>query len=252
MRELFKQYLKEGIAPETSNQEAVLDWRISCFDSGRRYASYVEEHFFALSQRSVLDVAGAWGGHALAFAESGADVISSDLNDHHYSRFIEFCSQKSLKAAALVADCQHIPFAEESFDVVIALELVEHIPSAEHFAAEIARVLRPGGVCLLSTPSRWRSILGGEPHYQLKGITLLPFVLQRPVAERIFGKKYPYPITRQYSFAKEIIKPFRLAGLNGEAVLWGRLAGLLGKKSRSYRIARELLWNFVVVSKPNK
>lgn len=45
-----------------------------------------------------------------------------------------------------------LPFAEKSFDVVCAFEVLEHIPDDEQALAEIARVLRPGGAFFLSVP----------------------------------------------------------------------------------------------------
>jgi 2-polyprenyl-3-methyl-5-hydroxy-6-metoxy-1,4-benzoquinol methylase len=46
-----------------------------------------------------------------------------------------------------------LPFASESVDVVLAAEIIEHIVDTQGFVAEIARVLRPGGTVLFSTPN---------------------------------------------------------------------------------------------------
>lgn len=45
-----------------------------------------------------------------------------------------------------------LPFAAQSFDVVCAFEVLEHIPDDGQALAEIARVLRPGGAFVLSVP----------------------------------------------------------------------------------------------------
>lgn len=45
-----------------------------------------------------------------------------------------------------------LPFAAQSFDVVCAFEVLEHIPDDGQALAEIARVLRPGGAFFLSVP----------------------------------------------------------------------------------------------------
>jgi SAM-dependent methyltransferase len=42
--------------------------------------------------------------------------------------------------------------AAESFDLVISIEVLEHVPDARRATEEIARLLRPGGVLLLTTP----------------------------------------------------------------------------------------------------
>ena len=47
-----------------------------------------------------------------------------------------------------------IPVSDESFDVCVSLETIEHIDDTDTYLAEIARVLRPHGVFLCSTPNR--------------------------------------------------------------------------------------------------
>lgn len=50
------------------------------------------------------------------------------------------------------ADALHIPFASAVFDDVLATELIEHLPNPDRFLAELARVLREGGILILSAP----------------------------------------------------------------------------------------------------
>lgn len=53
------------------------------------------------------------------------------------------------------------PFAnipDEAYDVVVSFQVIEHIPDDRFFLQEIHRVLKPGGVALLSTPNRARTL----------------------------------------------------------------------------------------------
>jgi SAM-dependent methyltransferase len=50
---------------------------------------------------------------------------------------------------------EHIPFADESFDLVFSNEVIEHVEDDALYAAEMARVTRTGGRILLFCPNRW-------------------------------------------------------------------------------------------------
>ena len=48
-----------------------------------------------------------------------------------------------------------LPFADDTFDVIVSNHVIEHVPQASTHLREIRRVLRPGGVAYLATPNRW-------------------------------------------------------------------------------------------------
>lgn len=52
----------------------------------------------------------------------------------------------------VMGDAMMTPFADASFDVVLATELMEHLPSPEAFLREVARLLKPGGAVIMSVP----------------------------------------------------------------------------------------------------
>jgi ubiquinone/menaquinone biosynthesis C-methylase UbiE len=56
-------------------------------------------------------------------------------------------------ASLLVGDAQHLPFADDGFDCVLAMHMLYHVPDRDLALAEIRRVLRPGGVMLAVTNS---------------------------------------------------------------------------------------------------
>jgi SAM-dependent methyltransferase len=73
------------------------------------------------------------------------------------------------------ADAQALPFADDSFDVVVANHMLYHVPEPAQAVAELARVLRPGGVALTATNGvghhreMWEiaaEVFGGEPQSQ--------------------------------------------------------------------------------------
>jgi SAM-dependent methyltransferase len=53
-----------------------------------------------------------------------------------------------------VADMRALPFERASFDSVISIQSIEHVPDPEKAMAEVARVLRAGGRAVFVTPNR--------------------------------------------------------------------------------------------------
>jgi SAM-dependent methyltransferase len=68
-----------------------------------------------------------------------------------------------------------LPLAEESFDLLVMGEVLEHLPDPEAVLARLVRFLEPGGVALASTPNigHWRIIAGllaGRFEYEAEGV----------------------------------------------------------------------------------
>ena len=56
------------------------------------------------------------------------------------------------KNPVLRADAEKLPFPDSSFDAALATAIIEHVPHPGVFVSEIRRVLKPGGVCVVTTP----------------------------------------------------------------------------------------------------
>jgi SAM-dependent methyltransferase len=96
----------------------------------------------------VLDIGAGVGGFLQALETVGDEVHYTEL----CKRAINRCSERS-SARGLQADALHLPYAEMSFDLVCLFDVLEHIEDHEGALREVARVLNPGGVAILSVPA---------------------------------------------------------------------------------------------------
>ncbi len=93
----------------------------------------------------VLDVAAGNGNASLAAARRRADVTATDYVDHLLERAARRAEAEALPLTTRVADAEDLPFDDASFDVVLSTVGVMFTPNPERAAAELLRVVRPGG-----------------------------------------------------------------------------------------------------------
>ena len=97
------------------------------------------------SGQSVLDVAAGNGNASLAAARRFARVTASDYVPSLLDRARDRATAERLDIAFREADAEALPFANDTFDVVLSTFGVMFTPSQERAAAELVRVCRPGG-----------------------------------------------------------------------------------------------------------
>ena len=93
----------------------------------------------------VLDVAAGNGNASLAAARRGAAVPATDYVDHLLARARRRADADGVPLTTQVADAEDLPFEDASFDVVLSTLGVMFTPNPERSAAELLRVVRPGG-----------------------------------------------------------------------------------------------------------
>ncbi len=109
----------------------------------------------------LLDIGCGAGRHSLEAVRRGAGVVALDLSHDDLQRAAQGVAEYGHVDVpapgdflAVRGDARRIPFAGATFDRVIASEVLEHIPDDGAAIAELARVLKPGGVLAVTVP-RW-------------------------------------------------------------------------------------------------
>lgn len=101
--------------------------------------------------KEVLDVASGSGYGTQLIAQHAKTVVGLDNN----SEAVEY-AQKNYPAKNVTyvqGDAHKMPFKDKSFDVIVSLETIEHLPRPEEFIAEVKRLLKKGGQFIVSTPN---------------------------------------------------------------------------------------------------
>lgn len=138
---------------------------------------------------TVLEVGSGTAALGSAFSPRSAWVVASDM-----SLAWLVLARARLRALGLgnvtlvAATADRLPFPEQTFDLVVAADVIEHVPDPEAMVRSCVRALRPGGSLWLSTPNRYS--LTPEPHVRLWGVGLLPRPLAVRYVRRLRGVDY--------------------------------------------------------------
>jgi 2-polyprenyl-3-methyl-5-hydroxy-6-metoxy-1,4-benzoquinol methylase len=111
--------------------------------------------------KDVLDAGCGTGYGARILAAAGAaSVTGVDVS----AEAVEATKETPGLDAVVQADLRDLPFDDDSFDLVVCWEVIEHIEEGARAIAEFRRVLRPDGILLVSSPNPDVYPSGNEHH----------------------------------------------------------------------------------------
>jgi SAM-dependent methyltransferase len=112
--------------------------------------------------RRVLDAGCGVGYGSATLARAGAaEVVGLDLS----AKAVEAAAKGAPANASFVTgDVRALPFEAGRFDVIVCFEVIEHVEHQDEVIAELARVLAPAGVLVMSSPNR-DVYPAGNPHH---------------------------------------------------------------------------------------
>lgn len=153
-----------------------------------------------------LDVGCGTGAVMNMLKEKGFDVAGVDMSP----LAISFSEKKGL--SPVLGDATALPFDDNYFDVVTALDVVEHVENDSAAVKEMYRVLKPGGIAVISVPAHmwlwsyhdvslhhfrrygykeFRSLVqetGTTPYVSPIHMTILPIVTSVRMIRKLLGK----------------------------------------------------------------
>lgn len=189
-------------------------------------AIHLKRYEFALpfcEGKEVLD-AGCGVGYGTAFlTERARRVVGVDVSDEA----IEYARGRYARPNAEFrrADLLELDLPDGSFDVVCSFETIEHLDDQAAFLAHAARVLRPDGVLLVSTPHvRETTTAPVNPHHRLE--------LSRADFEALLRRFFPevelYGQRRLQTRRHRLLQRLDMLGLRKRLPFLRRASRLLG------------------------
>lgn len=154
------------------------------------YFEHIARYAFAsqfTSGKTVLDV-GCGTGYGSAFlACSGAtSVVAGDISEDAIAYAMDRFQLSNLNYSLI--DATTLQFENQSFDVCVSFEVIEHLEDDESYLSEVYRVLKDEGIFIVSTPNKLLSSPEVEKPYN-------PFHIREYTAEhllRTLSNQFPH------------------------------------------------------------
>ena len=141
----------------------------------------IERYCGPLANRRILDLGSGMGGTSVALALACAAPLAFEYNRAYCDIIRLRAGRYDLYLPIVNGAGERLPFADASFDLAIAWDVVEHVQNPALLLAELARVVRPGGRVLLTVINRFAY---RDPHYHLPLLNWLPRRLAEAIIER--------------------------------------------------------------------
>jgi ubiquinone/menaquinone biosynthesis C-methylase UbiE len=149
----------------------------------------------------VLDLACGIGAFTIAAAQRGHRVIGVDYSEAALVAARKLAAEEGVQCDFVHGDATKMPFADASFDVIIASDIIEHLfdPPLVRMFQECHRVLRKGGALVIhTTPTRYLHLMS-----VMRAAPLVPFAwLPQPQLDRLIELYERYPFSAVYKALK--------------------------------------------------
>ena len=159
----------------------------------------------------------------LGFAVTGIDAGAEAISVAH-----EHADASGLTIDYRISSAEELAASGASFDVVLALELVEHVADRDAFLAAVGKLVRPGGAFIGATLNR----------------TARSFALAIVGAEYVLGWLPP----RTHDWQRFVRPSEFVLGLRRAGLVTTKMAGLTYDWSRGWRISDDLSVNYMLVA----
>jgi ubiquinone/menaquinone biosynthesis C-methylase UbiE len=155
--EQLKQHVREyWNAHPCGTQFTHLEWGSKqFFDEVERFRYEIQPFMRSLMEfdnfrgKRLLEIGCGLGTDLLQFARAGAVATGVDLTPASIELVKKRFALEGIPVDAQVADAEHLPFEDNTFDVIYSFGVLHHTPNTQKSIDEVYRVLKPGGRILI-------------------------------------------------------------------------------------------------------
>ena len=213
IRKRWETYNREWMGEERF--EALVKSKVQSPVLQKRHVSFLESTVGSLSGLAVLDLGCGEGGFVVALREKGARVVGVDLSmDALEIARVQLLARPSLGPPGILGQVEghHLPFPDNTFDLVTSVDTLEHIPDLPGFFREVNRVLKKGGRFYANTPNRhWPY----ETHCRMYFLHWVPLSLRPGLVRTFFPKRIKKIEKLRWLEALNLQTPGELTALSG-------------------------------------
>lgn len=198
-----------SITPEVSKERAELFTRrmFVLVEKGKQSFGEIENlssKYKAVKNDSLLEIGCGTGGFLVAAKAKFKNVVGADIAFRWLIVARKRLEELNLDIPLVCCCSEYLPFQDNSFDLTVAEDVLEHVKNQEITLKETHRVLNNEGMVFLGTPNRFS--ITSEPHVRLWGVGFLPRRLMNGYVKLMKGLSYEHIKVLSFPELKNLLK----------------------------------------------
>lgn len=152
--------------------------------AGDQFLRWSLDRIPSWTQAHILDAGGGWGRYVWALLDNygveARDAILTDISEGMLKSALSEANQRQINIATAVNTLEALPFATNTFDIVMANKVLYHLGDIPRGIGELARVLKRNGTLLATTNSEKITATIIDLHYRALEHAGIPFKPEPP------------------------------------------------------------------------
>ncbi|CAN5632961.1 hypothetical protein BH10ACT3_BH10ACT3_13180 [soil metagenome] len=172
--EFYDYWSTNVVNPADPHLQRWIDYEEGAVDRAEERTAQLETYEPVAGKR-VLEIGCQNGAWLISLARAGADPVGIDTEGNAVRAATVRGRCWDVAIDPRIGDACGLDFESNTFDIVASNDVIEHVPDKVAMVREVMRVLRPGGLAVISAPQRFSlKHLRSDPHYQYAGVSVFP------------------------------------------------------------------------------